>query len=307
MRKMYSDKQIADKSVLAVKKAINDGEIDVGGVPLIEAGDAGKALIVNQAETGAEWAEVSAPDNVLVLPESAPAAQQLVGINTSGEQNAISIGSGLEIVNNSLTAASEIIKLDFGGTNTLNISDELYTKLTTSPGNNILFIYNAAYSAILDPLGIYLYSTYASKYELVSPTNYQSTDYNIPTLPPIKAQTLRCVRISFSGTEGSRSMSVASVTNANKYLTGMSVNDSYIYLFDNTSGTKSMGNIYAPEWYSLAYQAGTTGNYKYIKLNLIYIDQATKKLYAEGKDDANKYTLEWSKSNGAYTITTTSL
>ena len=90
---MLSNKNVVD----VVNEAIDEGEIEVGGLPEIGAGDAGKALVVNSGETGVEWAEVGAPDNVLVLPDEAPAAQQLVGISTSNTQNSLGIGEGLEI------------------------------------------------------------------------------------------------------------------------------------------------------------------------------------------------------------------
>lgn len=84
MKQMWSKEQIE-------KIAKESG----GSLPEILEGDAGKALVVNEQEDGVEWGEASAPDNVLVLPEEAPAAQQLVGINTSNEQNALNIGKGL--------------------------------------------------------------------------------------------------------------------------------------------------------------------------------------------------------------------
>jgi hypothetical protein len=104
---MYSDGQV----VKVVNKAIDDGEIviEAGGLPEIESGDAGKALVVNAGETGAEWAQVGLSpedqeklDNSLQLPESAPAAQQLVGINTSGEQNALNFSKTFSVTNDEL-------------------------------------------------------------------------------------------------------------------------------------------------------------------------------------------------------------
>lgn len=141
MRRMYSDGQV----VKVVNKAIDDGEIQAGGLPEIEAGDAGKALVVNQAEDGAEWAEVGAPDNVLVLPEVAPASQQLVGINTSGEQNALGIGTGLEIANNALNA--KILELDFNGGNSATVAQEVATNIQNKYYSEII-IKNARASSI---------------------------------------------------------------------------------------------------------------------------------------------------------------
>lgn len=83
------------------------------GVPEIQEGDAGKVLLVNAGETAAEWGT----DNSLKLPESAPAAQQLVGINTSGEQNALGIGDGLAVSNGELQAVELFtIRIDAAST-----------------------------------------------------------------------------------------------------------------------------------------------------------------------------------------------
>lgn len=80
------------------------------GLPDIESGDARKILAVNSGETGAEWI-VDKGATSLQLPESAPAAQQLVGINTSGEQNALGIGDGLTIASSTLSVKPEIISI----------------------------------------------------------------------------------------------------------------------------------------------------------------------------------------------------
>ena len=81
------------------------------GIPEIEAGDAGKALIVNEAETDAVWGDVGLSpedqaklDNSLQLPARAPASQVIVGVNTSKEQNALGIGDGLELDNGAVKA-----------------------------------------------------------------------------------------------------------------------------------------------------------------------------------------------------------
>lgn len=94
------------------------------GLPEIESGDAGKLLSVNSGETGVEWKT----DDSLKLPESAPAAQQLVGINTSGEQNALGIGDGLEIDSNTLSATYDLT-LDFNGTNVVDVTEEIYNNI----------------------------------------------------------------------------------------------------------------------------------------------------------------------------------
>ena len=134
MRRMLTNKNVVD----VVNKAIDDGEIEVGGsLPEIQEGDAGKALVVNEQEDGVEWAEVGAPDNVLVLPESAPAAQQLVGINTSNEQNSLSIGDGLEIANGQLQI-SKVLTLDFNGGNSTTTTTAIAGKIENKEYNYIV-------------------------------------------------------------------------------------------------------------------------------------------------------------------------
>lgn len=102
------------------------------GVPEIQSGDAGKVLLVNAGETAAEWGT----DNSLKLPESAPAAQQLVGINTSGEQNALNIGAGLlldgvEIKNKEvLTITAEFASTASSGT--ISISADLAAEIAAN-------------------------------------------------------------------------------------------------------------------------------------------------------------------------------
>lgn len=50
MRRMITNKQVVD----VVNKAIEEGEIQAGGLPEIHEGDAGKVLTVNAGETAAE-------------------------------------------------------------------------------------------------------------------------------------------------------------------------------------------------------------------------------------------------------------
>lgn len=51
MRRMTTNKQVVE----VVNKAIEDGDIEV--LPVIEQGDAGKVLKVNEQEDGVEWGE----------------------------------------------------------------------------------------------------------------------------------------------------------------------------------------------------------------------------------------------------------
>lgn len=134
MRRMLTNKNVVD----VVNKAIDDGEITIGGLPEIESGDAGKALIVNSDETGVEWGEVGLSpedqeklDNSLQLPETAPLSNELVIIDQDGEQNSLTVGDGLEIANGALKQNSFInLTADFApstsGTITLTQAQKDY-------------------------------------------------------------------------------------------------------------------------------------------------------------------------------------
>lgn len=115
MRRMYSDGQV----VKVVNKAIEEGEIQAGG------------LTPEQKEK---------IDNALQLPESAPAAQQLVGINTSGEQNALGLGEGLIVDNGELKATNDkILTVDFAGSTYLDITNtDIQTKLANKYYDKII-------------------------------------------------------------------------------------------------------------------------------------------------------------------------
>lgn len=55
MRRMITNKQVVN----VVNEGIQDGEITIpSDLPSITAGDAGKMLVVNNGETGVEWAQV---------------------------------------------------------------------------------------------------------------------------------------------------------------------------------------------------------------------------------------------------------
>ena len=96
------------------------------GLPEIKSGDAGKLLAVNAGETGSEWKT----DNNLKLPQSSPATQQLVGINTSGAQNAILIGDKLRLENGELNG--NYLVLDYNNKVGLGIiiTEDIYTNIT---------------------------------------------------------------------------------------------------------------------------------------------------------------------------------
>lgn len=140
MRRMITNKQVVD----VVNKAIDDGEIEVGGLPEIEEGDAGKVLKVNEQEDGVEWGEAGGADNALVLPEEAPASQQLVGINISNEQNSLGLGDGLEIANGELNSKLKILYVNFNNSTTLTVSSDVSTKVGNAYYDFIIAQYKAA-------------------------------------------------------------------------------------------------------------------------------------------------------------------
>lgn len=115
MRKMFSENQI--------KKIAEEAG---GGVKPQDVID-----IVNDAIEDGDI-------DVLTLPESAPAAQQLVGINTSGEQNALGIGDGLVVENSNLKA--NVLEIDWQNSSTtyIEISQEVYNNITNGVYNEII-------------------------------------------------------------------------------------------------------------------------------------------------------------------------
>lgn len=101
MRQMLTEKEV--KSIIS--EAILDDEIPVPGL------------------TPEREAKI---DNSLQLPESAPANQILVGINTSKEQNDLELGNNLKITNN---------KIEFNITQdilSMSLSSSVYAKTYTA-------------------------------------------------------------------------------------------------------------------------------------------------------------------------------
>ena len=71
----------------------------------------GTGIVVSSAADNK--VELAVDENkVLVTPESAPVAQQLVGISTSGTQNAIDIGAGLEVANGALQNGFKVLQIE---------------------------------------------------------------------------------------------------------------------------------------------------------------------------------------------------
>lgn len=117
------------------------------GVQDFSTSDAGKSLVVNSTGTATEWDFVGLSpedqeklDNSLQLPESAPAAQQLVGINTSGEQNALTVGEGLSIDNGTIKAGEAYLTINFN--NSTIVTDEATKAILTAGTYNLVKILN---------------------------------------------------------------------------------------------------------------------------------------------------------------------
>lgn len=78
-------------------------------------------------------------NKVLVTPESAPAAQQLVGINTSGKQNALGIGAGLEVSNGALINGVKVLTINatFAKVSARTVDVELTDEIVTNMRNGV--------------------------------------------------------------------------------------------------------------------------------------------------------------------------
>lgn len=205
MRKMFSQKQIEKIA-----------EEYAGGLPDIKSGDAGKALVVNQAETGATWSQIGLSpedqeklDNSLQLPESAPAAQQLVGINTSGEQNALTIGDGLELNNNVLSAPIEIITLNFNHSSELSISNELHNKLYIDESAKEIVI-NIVNPGNSHQAGLYMHNSKGADYwQVTDDTSSSTSSTNKKYFGFIYMTVLPTYKITKSGSSGSYKLTLA--------------------------------------------------------------------------------------------------
>lgn len=303
MRRMYSDGQV----VKVVNKAIDNGEIviEAGGLPEIESGDAGKALVVNQAEDGAEWAEVGAPDNVLVLPESAPAEQQLVGINTSGEQNALTVGEGLEITSNALTNKVKILEVDFNGANTVDITEDLYQKIN-SGYYEIIICRNHNKSSLKNPAICYNVPLMNSN-QSSAPTNavYRSYgDVVLTTGSWVRYLTQKYCSVGANTVSGKRKLSISDGTSGTNYINTVST-------FSGLSGTKNQPDD-RPNAGALnqSYRffdfdpdnSGTKCEITWKTRNSTYaIGEATK--YSADGTSATKYIIVLNMSTGAWTAT----
>ena len=270
------------------------------GVPEIQEGDAGKVLLVNADETAAEWGV----DNSLKLPESAPAAQQLVGINTSGEQNALSIGEGLEIANSVLSAPYDIIKIDFNNSSTLNISDDLYDKLFgTGALPVIIYAVNTSYNPAKS--AFYMHTGASSAYEQITANSFGS-NHKIGT---IKVNYSDRYQLAPQGNAGARQLKCSKMSNAELPGT-IEGNYAMSETFTSLTGTATSAklNDFSTTFIKTATLAYAETSNIYVYFDIKYFDftnVSARMVYGEGESASYKYTLSLNISSGAYTITQT--
>ena len=276
------------------------------GVPEIEEGDAGKVLLVNAAETAAEWGI----DNSLKLPSSAPAAQEIVGINTSGEQNALGIGDGLIIADNKLSAPA-ILVLDFNGSATLNISDALKDALYS---NTYKFIYvingkdNYNSTSCNDLLYGHTYNIFDSWYSIGRSYGSSGVQSSVNT-GWYDICTYYNFKITLSGLAGSYKLSITenggSATSPAKG-NSVVVDKTAFWIRDMSTLTGTLSNwVTTPDEsnihkYWFRYIEST--NY-FVYFTIKYYDKPNKTVYCEGESATYKYTLTIITNTKAYTIT----
>ena len=280
MRRMLTNKNVVD----VVNKAIDDGEIQAGGLPEIQEGDAGKVLVVNEQEDGVEWAEVEAPDNVLVLPESAPATQQLVGINTSGEQNALSIGTGL-LLDGTEIKNKEVITItaSFASTassGTISVDADLVTEITAN-----LPIIKLTYS---DSVCAYLLKTAVSGTNLIyqglldANTDYQNnilygTDGN-----PIKSSMYRKVKLEITSI-GSISYSRSTLYLVNETNGSLGLN------FGATNFNLTSGDTISAANHKKLFQAGAICKINNVYAYPVYINSSEIRYSSIDRDSSGNF------------------
>lgn len=305
MRKMFSQKQIEK---IAAEYA--------GGLPEIEAGDAGKALIVNAGETGVEWATVGLSpedqeklDNSLQLPESAPAAQQLVGINTSGEQNALGIGDYLTVDNGVLKYNGlEFVIVNFNSNSSIGISDDLYNKLY-STADIIIYAVNTSFKPAKSCL--YTHANAGTKFTQV--TINASGGTSTPAGGGFKFNVKAGYKIELTGDVGARKLNISKDSEA-EIVTKVMYNYDLSVSFTEASGTKTGYSSKLDgsdiNFMDLTYRPEGNNVNKTVSLRVLEIDKSTANNYtllAEGKNASYIYTLNWNLSTGAYTITATAI
>ena len=237
--------------------------------------------------------------NALVLPESAPAADQLVGVNTSNEQIAVTIGENLNLTNTGvLSSPFEIYKLDANGSGSaVYISDALYEKLQNK--NALIYLYNTNGTGSNGALfasrygGTPWYQITLDGDDNTSSVNNGFTQYN----------TANRLKLISAGAEGNRYLSLNNQA-INKPILGISGPD--VVIFTSASGTKTMSIMSENaknKFYSyFLYQIDG----KYVRLFIQSISLSSPVIVkAQGKSDGITYNLEWNLQTKAYTITTT--
>lgn len=291
MRKMFSQKQIEkiakeagggvtpEEVVDIVNEAIEQGEIETGG------------MTPEQEEK---------LDSSLQLPESAPAAQQLVGINTNGEQNALGIGGGLNIdADGNINTNFPTIVLDFNnGTVINNLDEDLYTKLTTAGSQCIVKVINTI-------------STYALKYNTYyrqsynNPSIYESFLFNGATVQdtsgaPLKNTILFKGKVTFQGSQGHRQVVLSEDTSLTRPVVFVQYdNVTWSKLLpEGLTGTdtalKNKDRVSMGHYLSIVYSDLTNKQLIKFYVNRVSWDNASSQnvVYADGKDAAYDYSLE---------------
>lgn len=281
---MLTNKNVVD----VVNKAIDDGEIQVGGLPEIESGDAGKVLKVNEQEDGVEWGE-GGTDNALVLPTEAPASQQLVGINTSNEQNSLGIGDGLEIDNGVLKSKVKIF--DFNNADTLSISNQEYANIFTNRIYDMIIIKNTSTKY---RQGIFYFNPGVGYYVC----NFPGPGYSGSTQTGLgfSALTLPVTYLQSQGTEDNYSLKFTNsgikvIYNFEMPATVSDLNSNGEVL---TTGANSLGtlgfnvmNATKAKMYERIFLRDGTN--EYIWLHSQYYDASTYTLYLYGETATNTY------------------
>ena len=101
----------------------------------------GAGIVISSAAN--DKVEIAVDENkVLVTPESAPAAQQLVGINTSGKQNVLGIGAGLEVSNGALINGFKVLTIiaTFASFSATTVDVELTDEIVTNMRNGVYLL-----------------------------------------------------------------------------------------------------------------------------------------------------------------------
>lgn len=239
-------------------------------------------------------------DNSLQLPSSAPAAQQLVGINTSGEQNALGIGDGL-VVDSNVLKNNTIIYLDFDQRLTIPISDELYTEIVNVTGKKLFIPYNLSLTncAAAENLIFYMLNS-----QLVSIPRIYASGVSTDANGYYSVENKNSYIMTAGGTDGNHKLTIASDSNIT---TSIVKNQTIKFSQVLSSLTGTVGTwpttpsvSFVMNLYKFAYKE--TSNLM-VFFNMKYFDNSTKTFYGEAESATYKYTLTITTNTRAYTIT----